>query len=119
MKWKVEFHPAFEEEIHGLSEAVVVEILAGTKILAAFGPNLGRPNMDTLKNSKYPNMKEFRCDADGGAWRVAFAFDPDRKAIFLVAGDKSGISEKRFYKRLIATADMRYDQHLATRIRRS
>lgn len=118
MKWKIEFHPAFEKELLDLSEAVLEEILAGTKILAAFGPNLGRPNVDTLKNSKYPNMKEYRCNADGGAWRVAFAFDPERKAIFLVAGDKSGINEKRFYKRLIATADMRYDQHLTKQIRR-
>ena len=46
-------------------------------------------------------------------WRVAFAFDPKRKAILLVAGDKSGGSEKRFYKQLIAKADERFDAHLA------
>ena len=45
--------------------------------------------------------------------RVAFAFDPKRSAIMLVAGDKSGVSEKRFYKKLIATADDRFDAHLA------
>lgn len=33
---------------------------------------------------------------------VAFAFDPKRKAILLVAGDKSGVAEKRFYRELIA-----------------
>jgi hypothetical protein len=43
-------------------------------------------------------MKELRFDASGGVWRVAFAFDPRRRAILLVAGDKSGVSEKRFYK---------------------
>lgn len=59
-------------------------------------------------------MKELRCDADGGVWRVAFAFDPERKAILLVAGDKSGANEKRFYKRLIAKADKRFEQHLAS-----
>jgi hypothetical protein len=41
-------------------------------------------------------MKELRFDAADGVWRVAFAFDPNRKAILLVAGDKSGGSEKRF-----------------------
>ena len=46
-------------------------------------------------------------------WRLAFAFDPKRSAILLVAGDKSGVSEKRFYKKLIATADERFDAHLA------
>ena len=60
-------------------------------------------------------MKELRCNARGGVWRIAFAFDPDRKAILLAAGDKSGGSEQRFYRRLIARADERFDRHLATR----
>ena len=46
-------------------------------------------------------------------WRVAFAFDTKRKAILLVAGDKSGGSEKRFYRELIRKADDRFDAHLA------
>ena len=58
-------------------------------------------------------MKELRFDADGGVWRAAFAFDPARQAILLVAGDKSGVGEKRFYRRLIALADARFDAHLA------
>jgi len=57
-------------------------------------------------------MKELRFEADKGVWRVAFAFDPKRSTILLVAGDKSGGSEKRFYRRLIAKADARFDDHL-------
>ena len=45
-------------------------------------------------------------------WRVAFALDPKRKAILLVAGDKSGVSKKLFYKTLIARANKRYQAHL-------
>ena len=45
-------------------------------------------------------------------WRAAFAFDPRRKGILLVAGDKSGVSETKFYKRLIEKADKRYKEHL-------
>ena len=60
-------------------------------------------------------MKELRCTAAGGVWRIAFAFDPDRQAILLVGGDKSGGGEKRFYKQLIARADDRFDRHLAQR----
>jgi hypothetical protein len=63
--------------------------------------------------SRHANMKEFRFDADDGVWRVTFAFDPKRKAILLVAGDKSVGSEKRFYRHLIARADRRFDDHLA------
>jgi hypothetical protein len=57
-------------------------------------------------------MKELRFDAAGGVWRVAFAFDPKRRAILLVAGDKSGGSQKRFYRELIRKADQRFDEHL-------
>ena len=57
-------------------------------------------------------MKEIRFSAADGVWRVAFAFDPKREAILLVAGDKSGGSEDKFYKRLLKKADERYRQHL-------
>ena len=57
-------------------------------------------------------MKELQFDAHGGVWRVAFAFDPERNAILLAAGDKSGQKERAFYRRLIAVADKRFDAHL-------
>jgi hypothetical protein len=83
-----------------------------SEILKAIGPWMKRPGSDTLSRSKHANMKELRFDAAGGVWRVAYAFDPTRKAILLVAGDKSGGSQKRFYKTLIAKADQRFDEHL-------
>ena len=58
-------------------------------------------------------MKELRFDAADGVWRVAFAFDPKRNAVLLIAGDKSGGGEKRFYRQLIAKADQRLDEHLS------
>lgn len=58
-------------------------------------------------------MKELRFDADNGVWRLAFAFDPERKAILLVGGDKSGVSSKAFYKKLLKKADDRFDKHLS------
>ena len=58
-------------------------------------------------------MKELRADTADKVIRVAFAFDPKRAAVLLVAGDKSGISQKRFYKQLIARADELFDAHLA------
>ena len=67
---------------------------------------------DTLNGSKHANMKELRCDTHDGVWRVAFAFDTERKALLLTAGDKSGVSQKLFYKKLIKTADARFDAHL-------
>ena len=115
MPWVVEFFDAFEAEFDAFPEEVQDAILAKTHLLEREGPQLGRPHADTLKGSRHANMKELRCAAGDGVWRVAFAFDPDRKAILLAAGDKSGGSEKRFYRRLIATADERFDRHLAKR----
>jgi hypothetical protein len=54
-----------------------------------------------------------RFQAGGDIWRVVYAFDPQRMAILLVAGDKSGVSQKRFYRTLITKADSRFDEHLA------
>ena len=58
-------------------------------------------------------MKKLRFHAMGGVWRVAFAFDPKRRAILLVAGDKSGGSQRLFYRQLLRKADERFDVHLA------
>lgn len=112
MSWSVELHPEFTKEYKDLTVKVQDELLAKIEILEEFGPELGRPHADTLNNSKHRNMKELRFRADDGVWRVAFAFDPGRNAIVLVAGDKSGTSQKRFYKQLIKKADDRFDDHL-------
>src|SRR5258708_9148886 len=113
VKWTVSFYDEFDSEFDVLSEAVKDEMLAQARLLDRFGTQLGRTRVDTVKGSRHANMKELRFDADDGVWRVAFAFDPKRKAILLVAGDKSGGSEKRFYRQLIARADKRFDGHLA------
>jgi hypothetical protein len=113
VSWTVEIGDEFEPEFDELHEDVRIEILALSRLLQQFGPRLGRPRVDTLNDSRHPNMKELRFAAADGEWRVAFAFDPKRKAILLVAGDKSGGSEKRFYRALIRKADERFDAHLA------
>jgi hypothetical protein len=118
MDWQVLFHADFAAEFDGLAEGVQDEMLAHARLLQAFGPTLGRPRADTLKGSRHANMKELRFDADDGVWRVAFVFDPERRAVLLVAGDKSGGSEKRFYRRLIEIADARFDDHLTSAGRR-
>lgn len=113
MPWTVLFHDEFEPEFRALPIDVQDELLASAAVLTHYGPTLGRPHVDTLVGSKHANMKELRFDAGGGVWRVAFAFDPQRSALMLVAGDKSGVAQKRFYQMLIARADRRFDQHLA------
>lgn len=113
MAWSVEFHPRFAQEVAELSDVVREALLEMALLLADAGPQLRRPHCDTLSGSRHANMKELRFNAADGAWRVAFAFDPARQAILLTAGDKSGVSQARFYKQLLARADDRFDEHLA------
>jgi len=110
--WGVEFDDGFSEEFAAFSYTVQKEIFAHIELLEITGPLTGRPAVDTLNGSKYGNMKELRFNADGGVWRLAFAFDPLRSAILLVAGDKRGKKQKTFYKRLIKVADVRFEHHL-------
>ncbi len=111
--WTVQLHEALDPEFDELPEAVQDELLAHAKLLEQFGPQLGRPRVDTLNGSRHANMKELRFDSADGVWRFAFAFDPKRMAIILCGGDKSGGSEKRFYRQLITKADARFNAHIA------
>ena len=113
MSWPVLLDDELVRELVTFAPSVRVELLAHAALLEQFGQNLGRPRADSLKGSRYANMKELRFDAAQGVWRVAFAFDPERRAVLLVAADKTGISQRRFYKHLIAIADKRFDAHLA------
>lgn len=113
MRWTAIFHDEFLPEFEELPEEVQEELAARMRWLEQFGPSLGRPNVDTLGGSCYPNMKELRFRLDG-LWRFAFAFDPDRQAIVLVGGNKIGVSQARFYRDLIRTADTRFTTHLAS-----
>ena len=110
-QWVVEFHEEFLPEFRQYSETVRRHVYSLIEMLKTFGPQLGRPRVDTLKGSKHSNMKELRFDADDGVWRIAFAFDLNQNAILLVGGDKSGVSKDKFYRRLIANADRRFDRH--------
>jgi hypothetical protein len=110
--WDVATTDEFDAWFAGLGEDAQAEVIAKVELLRLLGPRLGRPHADTLKDSKHANMKELRADTRDRVLRIAFAFDPDHSAILLLGGNKSGISQKRFYKQLIARADALYDEHL-------
>ena len=110
--WSIRLHDAFEPEFSALPDAVQDELLALLAVLTEYGPELGRPHADTLNGSSFANMKELRFRVDGGVWRVTYAFDPTREGILLAAGNKAGVGERRFYKRLIARSDESFAAHL-------
>jgi hypothetical protein len=93
-------------------------VAAAIDQLAEVGPTLGRPLVDRIQGSRHHNMKELRpASAGGSEVRLLFAFDPDREALILVAGDKSG-RWRSWYREAVPLADDRFDEHLAARQRR-
>jgi hypothetical protein len=91
-----------------LTESEQRKVAISLDDLKSRGPNAGRPLVDTVNGSRHPNMKELRATK---TTRIFFAFDPRRKAVLLIGGDKAG-KTKRFYRRMIARADNIYDAHL-------
>jgi len=55
-------------------------------------------------------MRELRTQNEGRPLRTLYAFDPRRKAILLIGGDKSG--DKQWYDVYIPIAEQLYDEHL-------
>ncbi len=116
-EWKVATTDAFDAWFAALGETskgeeAQAEVIAKVGLLKVFGPSLGRPHADTLTGSRHANMKELRATTGEAVLRIAFAFDPTRSTILLCAGNKAGVSEKRFYRQLIDRADRLYDAHL-------
>ena len=71
MIWAVELAGEFVAEFREFHEEVQIEILALARLLQQFGPQLGRPRVDTLNGSRHANMKELRFGAANGEWREA------------------------------------------------
>jgi len=111
MEWTILLDDDFAIWLSTQTSAVRVGIAAHVGLLAKFGPALGRPQVDTLQGSTLPNLKELRIQIQGEPWRVLFVFDPKRRAILLVGGNKQG--DKRWYKKHIPLAEARYRRHLA------
>ena len=110
--WSVRHTEEFARWFAQQDEACKLQVFRMVALLENEGPRLSRPYADTLNGSRFHNMKELRINAKRMAIRIAFAFDPRQDAILLVAGDKRGISETRFYRRLIAKADELYSEYL-------
>jgi len=111
MEWAVLLDLDFEKWLLEQERGVRITILAHTRHLEEFGPAMGRPQVDTLKDSNLPNLKELRVQYQGEPWRVLFVFDPKRRAILLVGGNKRG--DERWYKKNIPLAEERYKRHVA------
>jgi len=114
--WEINLHEDVERwylELCRIDPTLADGIADAIEQLAAAGPALGRPLVDRIHGSRHHSMKELRPPSSGSSEvRMLFAFDPDREALFLVAGDKAGRWET-WYRQAVPVADARYDEHLA------
>ncbi len=108
--WEVEYTDEFGVWWDSLTEAQQDDIAVSVELLCNLGPHLPRPHSDTLKGSRHSNMKELRTQSKGRPLRTLYVFDPRRRAILLIGGDKTG--DNRFYDKMIPLADKLYDEHL-------
>lgn len=109
MSWSVVLTETAEAWVLSLDEGDYNSIAAAIDMLVESGPALTRPIVDTIKGSRHKNMKELR--SVGGNLRALFAFDPQREAIILLGGDKTG-NWTGWYETNIPLADDHYDDHL-------
>ncbi len=112
MEWDILADEAFLQWLGEQANGLRTEVAVHVGLLKQYGPMLGRPRVDTVKGSKFVNMKELRIQWKGEPWRILFAFDPKRRSILLVGGNKQG--DKRGYDKHIPIADARFKKHLKT-----
>ena len=112
MVWEISFHAEVTDWLLGLDANCQNECSKSLQLLRERGPGLGRPTADHVKGSALGNLKELRVNCPlGRRIRMLFAFDPERMAIVLVAGDKKG-EWNSWYPKQIRLAERRYLQHL-------
>lgn len=108
-EWPLWATDEFRTWFDGLPESAAIAVDAKIQLLAETGPALGRPHADTLKGTRYPNLKELRISHAGHAYRVLFAFDPRRAVVLLLGGSKTG---RRWYAAAIPAAEKLYREYL-------
>lgn len=111
-RWEVLIGNQVADWLDSTDQGTYELVMAAIRVLSEEGPNLGRPLVDSIANSLHKNMKELRPGSVGRSEvRILFAFDPRRRAILLLAGDKAG-SWQKWYRRSIPLADAAFDEHV-------
>ena len=103
--WHIEYTQEYENWFSDQEEEIKIEINAKAIVLQEFGPNLGRPYVDTIKGSKYKNLKELRIKYKNNVIRILFIFNVKRNCWLIIGGNKKGKNEEDFYSKIIKQAE--------------
>jgi hypothetical protein len=99
-----------------LDQAHKIGIAVGVEKLETAGVALGHPASSAIKGASFA-LRELRIKSSGHAMRVFYAFDPQRDAVLIIGGDKTGQNSDDFYKRMIAEAERIWREYLAEQAR--
>ncbi|WP_083862371.1 type II toxin-antitoxin system RelE/ParE family toxin [Baaleninema simplex] len=108
----VQYTETFEAWWTQLSEDDQVKVAAVVELLEKLGVTLPYPHSSKVEGcKKFKHLRELRLrSSQGHPYRILYAFDPNRTAILLVGGNKTG--DKRWYKKNICIAEQEYQSHL-------
>jgi hypothetical protein len=81
-------------------------------LLESRGVSLGFPYSSAIESSR-DGLRELRVQHQGRPYRVLYAFDPERKAVLLLGGDKGG--NDRFYEQSVPKAEELWKRYLSER----
>src|SRR5580704_11199539 len=103
---------AWLHDLRKRDRASAIQVGQAIGMLLEAGPELGRPLADRVRHSRLSNLKELRPGSAGRSEiRILYIFDPRRKAVLLIAGDKAGKWEA-WYRQAIPLAEQRYEDYL-------
>lgn len=110
MECDAEYADEFQEWFDSLDDAEKEDVMAYVYLLEKMGVTLKHPYCSGINGSEYSHMRELRVQHNGKPYRVLYAFDPRRKTILLIGGDKTG--DKRWYKVNVPITDKICSTHL-------
>jgi hypothetical protein len=109
--WSIEYTQEYEDWFSFQEEENKIAINARVILLSEFGPQLGRPYVDTIYGSKYKNLKELRVKFKNTIFRILFCFNKNRNCWLIIGGNKKGKNEDDFYTKLIKQAEDLMDKY--------
>jgi hypothetical protein len=101
------------DELKGWYEALSIyeqeSVFRAVTLLEELGTKLGFPYSSAIRRCRYP-LRELRVQHRGRPFRVFYGFDPERQAVLLLGGDKTG--KARFYEEHVPRAEALWEQYL-------
>ncbi len=109
MDWVIKAVPEFDDWFFEQSREDRERMTSAMENLKNHGPALKRPYVGKIENSYLANMKELIPPSSD--IRILFIFDPKRRAVLLLGGDKSN-DFRGWYRKNIPLAEARYQRYL-------